>query len=889
MPKRIWIVLIAVGILVVFVLPGLLDLYARLYTDWLWFDSVGYLSVFRTQLTAEIAIFLVGGLVVWGFLALNWLLVPRGLLHRLEMVIRPQKRTIQLGARLLAGLLWGAAGIVALVMGLQVSAQWRSLLMAANATAFGLVDPIFGFDVGFYVFKLPFYRFLVGWSLALVVMGLVGTMVVYNLSRSLRQPGPAVHASILGAVLLLLMAVEYQLSRLAILDSARGVVFGAGYADVHARLPLYNICTGIVVGGAVLLLANVFVRRWRLLLVVAGLWLLAAFLGSVYPAIVQRLVVDPNELARERPYIEYNIDFTRYAFGLSDVAEFDFPAVGQITAETIEENAPTMDNVRLWDWRPLLTTYAQLQEIRFYYTFSDVDVDRYLIDGNLREVMLAAREMDVDQLADQAQTWVNRHLVFTHGYGVCLSPVNEISEEGLPHLLVRDIPPESADPVLEITRPEIYFGEVTHNYVIVGTDEDEFNRPSGDTNVYTRYQGPDGVPLGGLWRRLVFAWRLDSSQILFSNAIDSNSRVLFHRRLSDRVWTLAPFFWYDPDPYLVIADGRLVWLYDAYSWSDRFPYSEPFRGLNYIRNSVKVAIDAYTGETTFYVVDPDDPIVQTYQAIFPDLFTPVEEMDPLLREHWRYPEQLFAIQAEAYASYHMDDVHVFYNKEDLWEAPTEVFEAREQEMHAYYVVMQLPDEEGVEFLMIRPYVPNGRLNMIAWLYADSDGQDYGQLGVFEFPKGELIYGPMQIEARFDQDPYISQQLTLWNQRGSGAIRGNLMVIPIDDTILYVEPLYLQAESGQLPELKRVLVAYGNRVVMAESLDSALAQILSGAPVAEEPVEAPLSADLAGLARSAQAHYDAAQACLLQGDWACYGRELDALAADIEAMVAVTEE
>ena len=891
--RTVWILIVVLVPVLIFLLPGLLELWATLYTDWLWFDSVGYLSVYQTRLAAQIGMYAVGALLALAFTGVNWLLIPRRLLASIPEVVPLQVRRIRLPRGVLTVAAAIAAVLIALMMGSWASGEWLSYLRARHAAPFGLADPIFGLDAAFYVFKLPFYRFLLGWLLALAALTLAGTVLLYATRRVLRWPAPRLHLSILAALPLFLLGLQFQLSRLALLDSARGVVFGAGYTDVHARLPLYHVYTVLFFLLGVAVLANSFLRR-RWLLPAAGLLTAVVLVaGGLYPALLQRYVVAPNELAAERPYIEHNITFTRYAFGLGDVQEYDFPATGELTPQVLEENDLTLRNIRLWDWRPLLTTYGQLQEIRLYYTFNDVDVDRYVIDGQLREVMLAARELDVSQLPEQAQTWVNRHLVFTHGYGLCLSPVNEITEEGMPHFLVRDIPPESVDPVLEIARPEIYFGEATTNYVIVDTDEEEFDRPSGDENVYTRYEGPDGVVMGSLWRRIAFALRFDSSQILFSGAVLPESRILFHRALTDRVWTLAPIFWYDPDPYLVIADGRLVWLYDAYTWTDRFPYSEPFQGVNYIRNSVKVAIDAYTGETTFYVVDPDDPIVRTYQAIFPALFTPVDRMPQSLRDHWRYPEQLFRIQAEAYAAYHMEDPQVFYNKEDLWATPTELFGAYEQEMAPYYVVMQLPGEEEVEFLMIRPYVPNGRRNMIAWLYADSDGSDYGQLGVFKFPKQELIYGPMQVEARFDQDPYISQQLTLWNQQGSEVIRGNMMVVPIDDTVLYVEPLYLQAQAGRLPELKRVLVAYGNRVAMGRSMEEALIQVLSGEAVTEAPpegaTETPPSDDVGTLARSALAHYQAAQECLRQGDWACYGREMEAMEADLEALVEATGE
>jgi uncharacterized membrane protein (UPF0182 family) len=788
-----------------------------------------------------------------------------------------------------------AVALLAVVMASGASARWLAFLTFRHAVPFGLSDPIFGHDAAFYVFKLPLYRFVVGWLLGLIAVTLIGCIVAYLLAQQIRKRPATTHLSGLGALFLAGKAVDYQLQRFALLDSSRGAVFGAGYTDVHARVPLLHLLTGVVVLGALLLVANVFVRRWRWVLIAAGTGLALTVFSPLYPAVVQRFSVQPNELALERPYIEHNIRFTRYAYGLEDVEEIPYQVTGRLTAEKLQANAEILENVRLWDWRPLRTTYEQLQEIRTYYTFADVDVDRYTLDGRLREVTLAARELDIEQLREDARTWVNQHLIYTHGYGLCLSPVAGVSEEGLPNLLVRDIPPQSTDPALAITRPEIYFGEATTNYAIVNTSEDEFDYPSGDQNVYTRYGGPDGVRLGGLLRRLAFTLRFNSTPILLSDAIGDESRILFHRSLSDRVKTLAPMLWFDDDPYPVIVDGRIVWLYDAYTWSTRFPYSEPVRGLNYIRNSVKVAIDAYTGSTVFYVVDPADPLIQTYRAIFPDLFTAGEEMDAGLRDHWRYPEQLFLVQAEMYAAYHMQDPRVFYNQEDLWQTPTEVREAGETLMSPYYVIMRLPGRsagsgEGVgdaEFTMIRPYVPAGKQNMIAWLYADSDGPGYGQLGVYKFSKEALVYGPIQVEARIDQDPYISQQLTLWNQRGSSVIRGNLLVIPIDGTLLYIEPLYLQAESGRLPELKRVLVAHGNRVVMADDLATGLAQVL-GEPPPTTAIE-PLPTDAAALARSAQTHYQAAQECLQRGDWACYGAQLEALGRDLEALLTATEE
>ncbi len=891
MPPRLKWSLILSGLLVALLLfgPGLLELVAGIYTDWLWFEELGYLPVYQTRLAATVVAFLSGGLLAAAALAVNWLLLPARLAE--TRILRPfRPRMGRVGVRTLRWMFVGVGLLIAFIMADVLSAHWLDFLLFRHAVPFGLADPIFGQDVSFYLFRLPVYDLLAGWFLALAVLSLLGALVAYGTTGALRDRGPIAHLSVLGALSLALVAAQYPLARFRLLISSRGAVFGAGYTDIHARIPIYNLLTIVLLIAALLFLLNLYLRRWRLMLIVAGAWLGLTVISSFYPAAMQRFVVAPNELSAERPYIQHAIAFTRIGFGLTDVREQDFPAEGRLTPDVLEANRSTVQNIRLWDWRPLLTTYGQLQEIRLYYAFNDVDVDRYVLSEGLRSVMLSVRELDVDQLAEQAQTWVNRHLVFTHGYGAVVSPVNEFTPEGLPVLLVRDIPPQSTDPALQITRPEIYFGELTKEYAIVNTTEPEFDYPSGDQNVYTRYEGPAGVPMGGFFRRALFALRFNSSQILFSSALRPDSRILFNRQIGDRVRTVAPIFWYDPDPYAVIADGRIVWLYDAYTWSDHFPYSEPFNGVNYIRNSVKVVIDAYTGQTTFYVVDPTDPVVRTYQAVFPALFTPVERMPDVLRAHWRYPEQLFRVQAAAYAAYHMDDPQVFYNKEDLWAAPTEVRDQGEMEMAPYYVVMQLPEEDRVEFLLMRPYVPNGRRNMIAWLYADSDGEDYGQLGIYKFPKQELIYGPMQIEARFDQDPYISQQLTLWNQHGSQVIRGNLLVIPIDDTLLYVEPLYLQAAAGRFPELKRVLVAYGDQVAMAEDLATALAQVVGlAAPPPVSPPSGPpaASGDVAALARSAQAHYLAAQECLRRNDWACYGRELEALGADLEALVAAT--
>jgi len=879
---------VTLGVLLLF--PLVSGSAVTLYTDWLWFDSLGQLSAFRTRILSQIVLWAAGASVVLGFLAANWFFLPRWLLGSFELRIQRERgQSITIGKRLLAVTLSMVAVLVALTMASAAAGQWAMALRFIHASPFGLSDPVFSFDVGFYVFSMPFYRFLLSWTTSLIVVTFAGNALIYIFAGRVRDSGAVGHLSVLGSLFLVSRAVGYQLQRWELLQASTGLMHGAGYTDVHARMPLLSILTVVVALGTLGLLVNIWIRRWRLLLGVAGAWVAIGLVGQVYPTAVQRFTVEPNELALERPFIEHNIRFTRYAYGLDAVQEFDYPTSGTLTLQDLQDNQDTLSNVRLWDWKPLRATYEQIQEIRTYYTFADIDIDRYMVDDRLQQVNLAVRELDIEQMREDARTWINQHLIYTHGYGLCLSPVSEVSEEGLPRLLVRNIPPRSERPAFEITRPEIYFGEKTTAYAIVNTTEDEFDYPSGDLNVYTRYQGAAGVPMGGPLRRAAFALRFNSPPIFLSNAIGADSRILFHRTLVDRVERLAPMLWFDPDPYPVISDGRILWLYDAYTWSDRFPYSRSTDGLNYIRNSVKATVDAYTGETTFYVVDPDDPLIQTYQAIFPDLFTSVEDMHPALRAHWRYPEQLFLIQADLWGTYHMEDARVFYNQEDLWQTPMEIRESKTVEMEPYYVTIRLPDSDQVEFLMIRPYVPAGKQNMIAWLYADSDGADYGDLGVFKFSKEELVYGPMQIESRVDQDPTISEQLTLWNQRGSSVNRGNLIVIPIDGTLLYVEPLYLQAEASRLPELRRVVVSYGNRVTMADSLSVALARLVGDQardelPEAGQDPTAGLPVDLEELVRSADDHYQTAQQCLQDGDWTCYGEELEAMGRDLDALM-----
>jgi uncharacterized protein len=917
-----------IGTLVVVVLAVFVFVGLDLYTDVVWLDTLALASVLWTRLIAENVLFFAAWVVSALFLAANWWLarmvvgggqmaVPwlEGQRTRSGYTTEPTARVV--AAKVANGLLAVMAVVVGLFFALPARNMWLQALMSINATPFGEADPILGRDLSFYVFRLPWLQFLQGWLLWLLLVALAGAALVYLASFSAERiasriqvvgegrqwlrltPAAQRHLLVLGAAALGLFAWGYQLNIPSLLYSNTGAAYGAGYADVHARLPVMHLLTAIVALGAGILIASMFVRvRW-LPYAAVGAWLVIAFVGgSIYPSVLQRLAVEPNELAREREYIGNTIDLTRAAYGLAGVMEDDFEVAEEAVPLDLEANEGTVMNIRLWDYRPLLRTYAQLQEIRLYYNFTDVDIDRYYVDGDYRQVTLSAREISYNDLPAQAQTWVNRHLVYTHGYGLVLSPVNEVRQEGLPVLWVRDIPPRSAFPELELSRPEIYFGELTEEYVVVNTEEQELDYPAGDQNVYTTYQGSGGVVLDSALKRLAYSMRLGSSQILLSGSITEESRLLWQRTIRERVEAVAPFLAYDPDPYLVLVNGRLVWLLDAYTISGKYPYSEPistsYGRLNYIRNSVKVTMDAYDGSLAFYLIDPSDPVAATYARIFPDLFQPVEEMAPELVAHWRYPEGLFRIQATKFQAFHMTDAQVFYNQEDLWSWPEEVVTGERLPIEPYYVNMRLPGQTETEFVLMLPYTPSARQNMVAWLYARNDGENYGQMGVFEFSKQRLIYGPMQVESRIDQDPVISQQLSLWNQRGSQVIRGNLLVIPLDVSILYVEPIYLQAEASQLPELRRVIVAYGNQIAMEETLAAGLARVMGAAPVGEGPTEpepsAPvLEGEVADLILQADTHYQAAQACLEDGDWACYGREIDALEQVLEALVNTVEE
>ena len=866
------------------------------YTDWLWFQEVGYAPVFLRIAATRGALLIVLGLVTYVFLRLNLRAAvrarPPDVFWELEEPLGLPSRVVL--EPVLQRLLTPVTAVLALLVGVSASAAWQTVLLYRHAQPFGIADPLFGRDIGFYVFQVPLWQRALRWSFGIILLTLVVTALVYFLGRVLvlTSRGPVItaraRAHLLGllAILLFAKAADFWLDRYELLYSQRGAVFGATYTDVHATLPALQWLAVLAALCGLTALVHVFRRSARpvlagLVVLVVG-WMVGVW---AFPTLVQRLRVAPNALVAEAPFIAHHIGLTRRAFALDRIEERDFPAKETLTAADLARNAPTIKNVRLWDQAPLLATFAQLQEIRTYYRFVDVDNDRYTIDGEYQQVMLSARELSYQNLPrdvqgqDADRQWINEHLQYTHGYGAVVGPVNRITAEGLPELYIKDIPPASRTS-LRMTRPEIYFGEVSNEYVFVRTRSQEIDYPAsaGDENVYTTYGGRGGVAVGSFWRRLLLSIRFGSYRILLSPEITSESRVLFHRQVGERVRRIAPFLRFDPDPYLVIRDnGRLAWLLDGYTVTDRFPYSERVPGLgNYVRNAVKVAVDAYDGSVHFYVADAEDPLARAYAAMFPGLLAPLDAMPADLRAHVRYPTGFFSVQARMYATYHMQDPRVFYNKEDLWSVPRMPEGGREREQDPYYTIMRIPGEAREEFVLLMPFTPLRRDNMIAWLAARSDGAAYGRLVAFLFPKQRLVFGPRQVAARIDQDAVISQQLTLWSQRGSTVLRGSLLAVPVEESLVYVQPLYLAAEKGSIPELKRVIVAYGNQIAMGENFETSLQSIFGRRPNLAAPFPAgPRPTDAHGdgvgdLVGRAWETWMRGQDALRRGDWGAYG-------------------
>ena len=882
-----------------------------LYTDWLWFLSLGYGSVYWTLLKAKFYIFL----AFWALFALI-AGVNVGIARRYGL----RTRQTALGSILIAifpGLPWkprhpwvGWGGVIlalGALMGLVSVQMWPAWLRYDHPIPFGVADPLFGQDVGYYVFSLPLLNFMQGWLIAAALLSAFLALVSYYMDRSLVRQETRwemdsfveSHLSAAAAGIALLVAWGYHLKKYSLLYASGGLIPGAGYTGANVQLFAYRALLVMAVVVAILCVYNIYFKGWRLPLYGAvGFGVLLVGLSWALPVVVQQFIVRPNELAKETPYIRHAVESTRRAYGLDRIEERNFPSSKGLTLQDVQANPLIVKNIRLWDVRPLLETYRQIQEIRPYYQFADVDVDRYAIQGEYRQVMISPRELSTAKLPARADTLQNRHLVYTHGYGACMSPVNEIAGEGLPDLFLKDLPPVSKVG-LDVKRPEIYFGELTDDYIIIGTGMPEFDYPRGEANVYTTYRGEGGVSISSFLRRLAFAWQFGDIKILLSGDITPRSQILFNRQIVNRARQVAPFLDYDADPYIVLVDGRLFWIQDAYTFTNMYPYSEPFdrrmpQGPNYIRNAVKLVTDAYTGAMTFYVSDPGDPLIRCYQEIFPGLFQPMGRMPEGIRAHLRYPEGLFKIQVSLNNTYHMTDPQVFYNQEDAWSVSKEVYGTGNQPdfMSPYYVIMKFPDKASEEFVLMLPVTPATKDNMIAWIFARCDASDYGKLVVYRLSKEKLVYGPMQISARIDQDPAISSALTLWSQKGSSVIRGNMMVIPIHDSFLYVAPLYLKAEQSQLPELKRVIVSNGERVAMGESLDRALASVFGETPsetradVAAQvvsPVRNGGYATVGDLTSEALDHLRKTQERLKAGDFAGYGQAVKELEQALERL------
>ena len=855
------------------------------YAEWLWFESLNYLSVFKTVLFSKITLGAAVFISFFIFLLLNFMILKR----RADIVHQKIYLVIIF--------------IVSLFAGLLSTTYWFTVLRFLNYVNFGFVDPIFRNDIGFYIFVLPFYNFVLGILLFLLAAILTMTAVTYlftiktkkapkpdikeGMSFGFEQPFQQIkieipkkgrsHLAFLGGLLLIIFAAFFYLKRYSILFSQRGAVFGAGFTDITITLPLYTILAALTVITAFIAFAYIYNQNTKLLVGSIALILVVSFGGNIVAGAVQSLYVQPNEFNLEEPYIKQNIKHTLFAYDLNNVDTRDFPVTYDLTINDINKNKATIDNVRLWDWRPLLTTNRQIQLFRTYYEFLDVDVDRYKLDNKLRQIMVSPRELDQNQLADKAKTWVNEKLVYTHGYGVVVSPVNKVSNEGLPELFVKDIPSKVEYKELRIAQPRIYFGEQSNDFIVVNTKSNEFDYPLGNKNVFTSYNGTDGIKLSNILKKAIFSTKLGSLNLFISSAVTKESKVLLNRDIIERATALAPFLQYDTDPYVVINDGKLFWIIDAYTTSNEFPYSENI-GINYIRNAVKVVIDAYNGNADFYIIDKEDPLIQNYAKIFPKLFKDFEDMPNGLKEHIRYPEDLMRVQMRIYGTYHMKDPQVFYNREDVWRTPNEIYSSNEVELKPYYIILKLPDAEKEGFFLITPLIPRGKENMVAWFVAHSDPDNYGKLEVFRLSKQELTYGPMQIEARIDQDTEISQLLTLWDQQGSEVIRGNLLTIPLEQSFLYIEPVYLKASAaGALPQLKRVIVAYEDKVTMEKTLQDALEVIFKGKigkAKKKESVQMPET--MPEKFKQASDLYKESQDALTQGNFAEYAEKIEEL-------------
>jgi uncharacterized membrane protein (UPF0182 family) len=939
-------IIIAVIVAVVVLVLAFGSRLLGMYVDWLWFGEIGFRGVYWTRIWSQL---LLGLAAFVAFFVVIWVNVE--LARRLAPDFRADVDGTLLEPRSPRVRRWVGIGgvaicvVVAFIAAVPSSSAWQTVLLYLNQAPWGERDAQFGRDISFFVFSMPFWQGVLGFVTAALIAALVLAAIVHLIMGGIEirqkagatterdagqspfarvQQSPQIpqvdvklagravaHLSVLLAAVFVVVGIGQLFKAWDLVYSTAGAIYGAAYTDVVVRLPMARVTMVIAFILAGALVWNAVRRRqWWWGPAAVAVWVVALILlRGIVPAVYQSLIVNPNQLSKEREYIGRNLDATRQAYGLESIVQRPFETKATLTARDLRENQPTLRNIRLWDPNTLVTSYRQLQELRPYYVFLDADVDRYTVNGSYRQTMLSARELNIDGLPQQAQTWVNQHITYTHGFGVAMSAVNQVTADGSPDFLVQDIPPVSSAPDLEIEQPRIYFGERGTEYSLVNTTEAEFDYPGSAGDVYTDgYDGTGGVPISPVLNRLAFAARYGTIKFFTTSAITDDSRIIFRNDIRERIEATAPFLALDTDPYMTIADGRLWWIQDAYTVTERYPYSTPEAGLNYIRNSVKVVVDAYNGSMTFYVWDEEDPILRTYRDLYPELFTPKSEVPKALLEHVRYPEGMFDIQAQVWTTYHVDGPEILYNKGDQWMIPEGVSLDGGGPMQAYYVIMRLPGEEKEEFLLMIPFVPNGRQNMISWLGARSDVPEYGTALNYLFSKSTTVFGPNQVESIINQDPEISAQRTLWGQQGSEVILGNLLVVPIEDSLLYVQPLYLQSNETQLPQLQRVIVFYrpptlgndageGEQVVamrptLTEALVAAFGESLDPGPEQGEEGTGGgeagggtggqtggtggLSAEARALIARANSEFEAAQQALQAGDFAEYGRRIDAL-------------
>lgn len=914
-------------VMVIVVILVLLIGCAGFLTNWMWFDSLGYEKVFWTKFLSQLEI----GVPV--FLAA--ILLVRIYLKSLKKhyFIEVESHEIPDEKRL-NKISWGMSVVFGLLVGLTAGAStWMDFRQFANATSFGLKDPLFHLDISFYVFKLAFLTKANNIVLGIVVGVVIITLLYYGILITVRTPdmfewepeepeGPETSGenaipftrkyrkkpsekrtldlnndnmiqllhiasgklTLLGIVFYLMVAMDFLMRQFDLLHVHTGAVYGAGFTDVNVKLWVYRLIMVLSIVGAVTLCHHMHRKEPKKLVRIPIAIVAVGLLGGVVSFAVQNLLVSPDEINKESKYLERNISYTRHAYGLDNIKVEEFPAEQNLNRQAIRDNSQTITNIRINDYEPVQDFYNQTQSIRQYYDFNDVDIDRYNIDGEQTQTYLAAREINESKISS---TWINRHLKYTHGYGAAVSRVDAVTASGQPDIIVKNIPPESEAKDIDITRPEIYFGELTNDYVIVNTDEQEFDYPNGNENSYSTYKGKAGIKLN-LLNRILFSVREGSMKLLVSSNVNSDSRIIINRNIKDRVEKLMPYLSYEKDPYMTVVNGKLYWIVDAYTTSSYYPYSEPYSGevgsTNYIRNSVKVVVDAYNGDTTFYVVDRDDPVARTYQKIYPTLFKDVKEMPEGIRKHIRYPNSLLKIQAGVYTKYHMDQVKVFYQDEDLWDIAHQIYGTEEKEMDPSYFIFELPDEKKAEFINMIPFTPKSKQNMTAIMMARNDGNRYGQLLVYKFPKNKTVYGPMQIEAQIDQNTEISKEFSLWNSSGSKYRRGDLFVIPINNSIMYVEPVYLEASNQAIPEMKRVIVAYGDKIAYESTLEDALADLFGEDENGGQSQSASASSgknnsgksNTKELIQKANEAYENAVNAQKSGNWKKYGDYLDEL-------------